>query len=88
MYMHIGACITLVMPGGEHVRWLCKAVEAETEDGTSINSRDDLIQLLRENTPQVKSIAFVPEGLIPLLRAALRGDDAAADEYAGLTEDM
>ncbi|PLS23934.1 hypothetical protein BLI708_03775 [Bifidobacterium imperatoris] len=88
MYMHIGACITLAMPNGAHVRWLCKAVEAEKADGTCIDSRDDLVQLLREDTPQVKSIAFVPEDLIPLLRAALQGDDAAAEEYAGLTEDM
>lgn len=79
MYMHIGACITLVVPGAGRVRWLCKAVEAETSDGGAIDSREGLIALLREDTPQVASIAFVPEDLMPLLRAVLDGAELFAD---------
>ncbi|PWG67030.1 hypothetical protein [Bifidobacterium callitrichidarum] len=81
MYMHIGACITLAMPNGERIRWLCKAVEAERSDGDScIESKEELLELLRENTPKVASIAFVPENLISLLKTALADDDDDAEQ--------
>lgn len=56
MSMHVPACVTFAMPGGERIRWYGNTVEAWESDGTTeITTSERLAQVLAD-VPRAVSV--------------------------------
>lgn len=69
MSVHIPACVTFVMPKGEHIRWYSNIVNAIEADGeTEITTREQLAEVLADAVPLAVSVMLISDDW-------LNGDD-------------
>lgn len=67
--MYIPACVTFVMPKGEHIRWYSNIVNAIEADGeTEITTREQLAEVLADAVPLAVSVMLISDDW-------LNGDD-------------